>query len=166
MGRYLSLPILILAAIVQSTIVPEIRIGEGGPDLVLLFVLSWTLLAGLGQGFAWAMLGGILEDLLSGLPLGTTALALIIAVFLINTVFGVIRRRNLPFALLALAAGTGIYHLALLVILAIIGKPVQIGYALVHVTLPTLIFNVILILPVFPVIGLLFALSQSRRAAA
>ncbi|MDN4552600.1 rod shape-determining protein MreD, partial [Salmonella enterica] len=73
MGRYLSIPILLIAAILQSTVVPQFRLGGGGPDLIMMAVLSWILLSNAEEGAFWAVVGGIIQDLISGLPTGTTA---------------------------------------------------------------------------------------------
>ncbi len=163
MGRYLSLPILLIAAILQSTVVPEIRIGGGGPDLILMLVLSWTMLADVEEGIVWAMVGGIMQDLAAGLPTGTSALVMVIVAFLVNLVLGPIGRNNLIFPPIVIAIGTAAYHLLLMVILAVFGRGVTISYALTYITFPTVVFNVVLILPVFRVMGVVFEASRPHR---
>jgi rod shape-determining protein MreD len=162
-GRYISLPILFIAAILQSTIVPEIRIGEGGPDLILMLVLSWMMLADLQEGLVWAVVGGILQDLVNGLPTGTSALALVAIAFLVNLVLGPVARSNLVIPPVVLAVGTVAYHVLLMALFAILGRPVPIGYTLIHVTLPTVVFNTVLILPVYRLMGAVYGASRPRR---
>ncbi|HVO43543.1 MAG TPA: rod shape-determining protein MreD, partial [Aggregatilineales bacterium] len=77
LGRYLSIPLLFIAVILQTTVIPEIRIGGGGPDLVLMMVISWGLLAEADEAIFWAVVGGIIQDLAIGLPTGMSALALV-----------------------------------------------------------------------------------------
>ncbi|MFQ3536512.1 MAG: rod shape-determining protein MreD [Aggregatilineales bacterium] len=161
MGRYFSLLIVLLGALAQSTVVPELRIGESAPDLVLLLALSWALLAGLSEGLLWAAFGGILQDLLSGLPTGTTALALLAAVMSAHLIGGV--RRNLLIASLVAALGTLVYHGTLFVLLIIVRRPVEIGYALRQVTLPNMFFNAAAMLVVFLSLRLLHAAFYPRR---
>jgi rod shape-determining protein MreD len=162
-GRYLSLPILFIAAIVQSTVVPEIRIGSGGPDLILMLVLSWTLLADIEEGLYWAIVGGILQDLINGVPTGTSALALVVVAFVVNMSLGQIGRTNLIVPPLVAVVGTALYQLVLAALLAVVGHPVPIGYSLTHVTLPTGLFNIILMLPIFRLMGAVFVASRPRR---
>jgi rod shape-determining protein MreD len=162
-GRYISIPLLLIAAVIQSTIVPEIRVGNGGPDLILMMVLSWTMLAGLEEGIVWAFVGGILQDLMIGIPTGTTALALVIVVFLSDLVVGQIGRNNLIFPPLVLAAGTLIYQVILAIFLSILGRPVSFTYMLSFVTIPTLAFNVLMILPAFRIMGWIYQASRPRR---
>jgi len=52
-GRYISFPVLLVVVILQSTVVPYFRVAGGGPDLILMVVLSWMMLAGLEEGLVW-----------------------------------------------------------------------------------------------------------------
>ncbi len=171
MGRYLSFPILVVVVVLQSTLVPIIRIGGGGPDLLLMVVLSWTMLAGLEEGLIWAMVGGILQDLVIGLPTGTTALALVILAGLTSFVFGPVGSGNLVIPPIVLAVGTVLYELLLGITLAVLGRlsvmgqVADINYVLTYITLPTLMYNVILILPIFRVMGLIFKASRPSRVS-
>jgi rod shape-determining protein MreD len=126
--------------------------------------LSWVLLADVTEGFAWAIVGGIMQDLLNGLPTGTTALALVAVAFMVNAVVGVVDRHNLVIPPLAMLAGTVLYQLILVVLLAVLtGRALAIGYTITSITLPTLIYNVILTLPVFRLMGLVYEASRPRR---
>jgi rod shape-determining protein MreD len=162
-GRYLALPILLIAAVLQSTIVPEIRIGNGGPDLVLMLVLSWTLLADIEEGVVWAIVGGVIQDLINGVPLGTSALALVLLAFAVNLSIRTIASNNLIIPLPVAAVGTILYHLMLFVLLAILGRRISMGYMLASVTLPTLVYNAALMLPIFRLAGWVYRASRPRR---
>ncbi len=162
-GRYIGLPFLLIAAILQSTIVPEIRVGDGGPDLLLLLVLSWTMLAGMEESIFWALAGGIFQDLLNGIPTGTSALALVILVFAVDAIVGEVERNNLVFPLVVAGGGTVAYHLLLVVLYTLVGRSVSLGQTLAYGTFPTLIFNVILILPLFRIAGAVFAGSRPHH---
>jgi rod shape-determining protein MreD len=163
LGRYFSLVIVLLGAIAQSTLMPELRIGESAPDLVLLLAIGWTLLAGLAEGLLWAAFGGILQDWLSGLPSGTTALALICAAMTVHLIAGQIARRNLIAPPLLAALATLIYHSVLIVLLLIIRRPVEIAYTLRYITAPNALFNAISMLIVFFGLGMLHATFYSKR---
>src|SRR5512147_1633012 len=105
-----------------------------------MLVLSWMMLADTQEGIIWAMVGGITQDLISGLPTGTSALALVIVAFLVNLVFGPIAHNNLIIPPVVIAAGTVFYHLLLIALLAVLGRSVPISYTLTYVTFPTLVF--------------------------
>lgn len=160
MIRYFGLPLLILAAVLQVTVVPEFRIGDGGPDVVLMMGVSWTLLAGMDEGLIWTVFGGLLLDVLQGTPLGAIALALVVAVSLPGIALGQLGRGRALLPMLAVVAATGIYHLALFVLYIVIGTPADIGHTLLHVTLPTAVFNAVLIIPVYRVLGVVYSATR------
>lgn len=146
MRRYLTIPVLILAAIAQTTLLPQIRIYDGQPDLPFLLVLAWALDAELEEAAAWAFVGGMLQDLLSAAPLGTSVIGLLLVVFLIDWLreqvagVGVI-------PLLGLVGFGTIAQKAIALILTGMGSN-DLFYLLIYVLLPTLAYNVILLAPV------------------
>ena len=160
MIRYFGLPLLLLAAVLQVTVVPEFRIGDGGPDLVLMMGVSWILLAGMDEGLIWTIFGGLLLDVLQGTPLGTAALALVVAVSVPGIVLGQLGRGSALLPALAAIAATGIYHLALIVLYIVIGTPADIGHTLLYVTVPTAVFNVVLIIPVYKLLGVVYSATR------
>ncbi len=165
MSRYFSLPLLLVAVVIQATIVPELRVAEGGPDFVLLLVLSWMLLAGMEEGVVWAILGGVMQDLITGIPLGTTALALVIVSSAANLVAGEVAPGNLIYPPIIAAAGTALYHGVLIALFSLIGRPVEWGHTLLYVTLPTVVFNMVLSVPVFRVMGRVFKATRPRHVS-
>lgn len=170
-GRYIGIPILFVAVIIQSTIMPVVQVAGGKPDLVLLIVLSWMMLAGLEEGLFWAIVGGVLQDIATGTPTGTTALALVVVTGLEHFILGPIGRDNLILPPAVATLGTIFYQGFLAVVLAVLGRlsvltgPADIGYVLTTILLPTLIFNLILILPIFRVLGFAFAWTRPRRVS-
>lgn len=162
MGRYFSFPILLFAVIIQTTVVPEFRIAGGGPDFVLMIVLSWVLLAGPEEGVIWAIVGGVLYDLGVHTPTGMTALALVVTGAFANLIAGQISRTNVIYPPFIAAITTPIYHVTLVVLLTIAGRAPSLGYVLINVTLPTAIINFFLMLLVFRVMGRLYVRTRPR----
>ncbi|MCD4684313.1 MAG: rod shape-determining protein MreD [Anaerolineae bacterium] len=153
MARYIGIPILALAAILNATVMAEIRVGNGAPDLVFLLVISWALLVSVQDAMVWAVIGGVFQDMFSVAPLGTSALGLVIVAFLADAAFGQISRRNLLIPPLVAAVGTVIYHAGVLVALQMVSIGVPLSAGLLYVTLPTVVFNTVLMLPVFRLVG-------------
>jgi len=164
MSNYIGVPLLFLAAILNASVMPEFRLGEGAPDLVFLLVISWALLADLPDALTWAVLGGVLQDWLSITPLGTSALGLVVVAFTADTLFGQVSRRNLLIPPLVAAVGTVIYHIGVIGGLWLTGTSVPLGQGLFYVTLPTVIYNTILILPVFRLMGIVYRWLHPHRA--
>ena len=147
----IALPVLILAAILQSTIVTHFRFLQGGFDLVLVVVLAWNLAQRENDGPMWALIGGVLADLLSGGPMGAATLALVALSLLIALTEGRLYRGNWAVALLVSLVGTILYHLLYLAVLSLTGISVQWDDALTRVTLPSTILNLMLMMPTFQI---------------
>lgn len=69
-----------VAALLESSLVPYIAVGDAAPHPVLLGGVIWTIAAGIDRGVTWAFVGGLVLDSLLDRPLGGTAFALLVAV--------------------------------------------------------------------------------------
>ncbi len=155
----IAAPLLALVAVLQSAVLRQIQFAGGNLDLLFLIILCWSMLRPT-EGLVWAALGGLFADLLSGGPFGATAVVYLLA----SLAAGQIQGRlwgNHPLIVMGLALlGTGMSHLLGLAILGLIGRPLDVGYALAYVTLPTAFINVALVLPVYSVLR---ALDRATR---
>ena len=99
------------------------------------------------------------------------ALALVVMVGLTRAVLGEVGSGNLILPPVVLGIGTLVYELVLGIVLAVLGRlsvmgqVADINYVLTYITLPTLMYNVILILPIFRVMGLIFKASRPSRVS-
>jgi len=66
------------------TLSPFIKINGVHPDLVLILIIGWIILRGLGEGVLWALIGGLCLDFASGAPFGIFALTHLISSFQIR----------------------------------------------------------------------------------
>ncbi len=80
MGLTLAAIGAVVAALLNLTIAPYLRIGAAQPDFVLICAVVWTVVAGIEGGFIWAFIGGLMIDFLSPRPLGSTAFTLLLCV--------------------------------------------------------------------------------------
>jgi rod shape-determining protein MreD len=67
-------------ALVEATLAPYVTVGGVGPHPVLVGGVIWTITAGIDRGITFAFVGGLVLDSLIGRSLGTSALALLVAV--------------------------------------------------------------------------------------
>ena len=139
----------------QTTLSPFIKISGVHPDLVLILVIGWGILRGLGEGLIWALIGGLCLDFTSGAPFGiftlTSLLVALAASISHGRVFGssIILPLGLTFPLSLLFNG-----LALL-LLTLLGRSVVWTQAFYNVLLPVAIFNTVVMMLVFPLLYLL-----------
>lgn len=161
MGSFLSLPVLALAAVLQASLVPHLRVFGGGPDLVFLIVLAWSVHAPLEQAVLWAFVGGIAQDLLSVAPLGMSVVGLVLVVFMVYGVSRQVYSVNVLLLAGLLLAGAVVQQAALLALLVLSGLRVDIVRDLNYVVFPSLIYNLLAFWPVYWVMRRL----QRRYAA-
>jgi len=138
---YLTLAILLVTALLQSTVLPRIALWGVHPDLVLLVVTSWSLLRGSQEGMLWALVGGLSVDLFSGARLGVTALPLLIVSFLSSLGERTVFRFDLLIPILIIPLASLLYAGAMLGMLFVLGWPVAWRDSLTHVVFPSMLVN-------------------------
>lgn len=149
MGRFLSVPFLIIAAALQASFVPQIRLLGGGPDLVFLLVLAWSINSELEEGVVWAFVGGIAQDLLSAAPSGSSVMGLLILVFAISGLGRQVYRIGFVTLIGLVLVGTLVQQIILMIILALSGFRIEWLTDLSFVVAPTIFYNLIFIWPVY-----------------
>jgi rod shape-determining protein MreD len=161
MGTFLSIPILVLAAALQVTVAPQISLFGGRPDFVFLLVIAWTLNGTLEQSVIWALVGGICKDLLSAAPLGTSALGLVVIVFLLNALRSQFYTVGFFTLIWATVLGTIFTQALTLIVLILSGfGPAPAGLSLLGIIseelisnlLPTLFYHLAGIIPVYIIV--------------
>lgn len=119
---YLSLPIMALLMVIQSTILPRFPIFVMVPQLELLAALAWGLLRGPNEGVVWAFVGGVLFDLFSTGPMGATPLALMAAVLIVSFVQANLPPNRLLWPIFLGGLGTLVYLLLYSGLARLLGK--------------------------------------------
>lgn len=143
MSVYIGMPILVIAAVLQSTVLENIRILGGRPDLVLLFTVTWGIIRGAQDGALWGFIGGIFCDLLSAGPFGLWTFILTLVGFLVGQPWVYALGPTLIRLVLMSAAGTLVGHTLLLVAIILLGYPVDFWYSIQTVAGPAAMLNVL-----------------------
>lgn len=141
---YIGASILLLLALLQSTLVPQVPVLGVRPDLVLLVVLAWVMVRGLYEGAVAAFCGGIALDLLSSPPMGAHALALLLTVVPAGLLGAPMYRENLAFPVVGAFLATFLYNLILLAISHVVGVRMPWGSMLWRVALPQALTQAVL----------------------
>ena len=149
MGNYLSIVLLALAASLQCSVVPRIRLLGGEPDLVFLVILSWSIHARLEDGVLWAFVGGIMNNLLSAAPLGVSSMSMILLIFVVDAIRRQVYRVGLPLLVLIVIFGSLFHQLVVMLILSLLGFEIHFLDNLSYVVVPTIAYNLLVIWPVY-----------------
>ncbi len=157
---YLALPVMLALAVLQTAVLPRFPILGMVPQLPLLVALAWGLLRGINEGIVWAFIGGLCLDLFSVAPLGTTALAFMLAITAVTWIENAFptSRFFLPVVMAALA--TLIYLFIYLLLLRLLGQPIDLQT--VAKLSPTALLHSALILPIYWIMHLLDQLFRPR----
>jgi rod shape-determining protein MreD len=160
-----SLAAVLLAATVlaQATLLARVRFFGASPNLVLVVVVSWGLLQSIEEGLVWGFLAGLATDAISGMPLGTSSLALMAGCLFAGVGERPVFQRHLFLPMIGVAAATPVYAWLILASEAVRRLPVDWGGTTVRVIIPELLLNVVLITVVFPVLRWLAARSGAER---
>ena len=150
-------------AILQTTVGPLVGVLGVSPDVVLVLVVSWALVRGSERGMVWGFLGGLSVDLLSGAPLGTHTLALVLVGFLAGLVRRMPFHSRLVLPLIVIIGATLTYDLVTALILRVAGWPLSLPLAITGVIVPSLITNAALMpLTFWTVLWTIFQLDRFR----
>jgi len=84
MKLFLTILILLLAVILQTTLVPFLAFVGVSPNLVLVLLLFWVILRSFKKVWIGVLLTGLFLDFFSGLPFGLISLSLVGTAFLID----------------------------------------------------------------------------------
>jgi rod shape-determining protein MreD len=141
MTFWLLIPFLALVAIAQVTLLPLISIAGFKPDLALMVVVSWGMLAPIGEAAQWGFIVGIFLDLASGLPFGIHTLVLTSIGILVGLGQATFFHGNLVAPPIAMIASTLLHSILILGILAFFNWRIDWNDYLLRITLPTAILN-------------------------
>lgn len=109
----------LIAALLETSVLPELQIAGSRPDLVFALAISATMLMGVEDGLVWALVGGLMLDMLvPARPLGATTLALLLSVGVAMVATRALGPSRVP-AIVATFALTWLFHLLLVTVLVV-----------------------------------------------
>lgn len=151
MRNLIAVPVILLAVILQSSIVSRVTLLTGTADLPLVMLAAWAMQDDVETAWHWAIAAGVLVGFVSGLswvvPLASYILVIVLA--------QVLQRRVWQAPLLAMFSVTFLGTIGLsvlsLVVLRFSGISLSIADAFGLITLPGILLNMLLAIPVFAV---------------
>lgn len=173
MGFYLAVFFLVTAAALQTSVLPELRLlieaalmenlnfglpaVFAQPGLVLLLVISWVAHADWDEALFWVFLGGILQDLLSIVPVGTTSLVLLLLLFIMKTIQQRLTDLNIVIVAGIVVFGTLLHSVAIYTMLIVTYQPPNLVLYILAFIVPTVVLNLF----IFPFVYVMLRVIQS-----
>jgi rod shape-determining protein MreD len=119
----MSLPVAavgaIVAALLETSVLPDLAPAGLKPDLVFVLTVVATMMIGVEDGLTWAFLGGLMLDIL--LPErapGGTSFVLLVCAGLAALVARFLPQRRIPIAVAAVFVLSSVYQLLSVVVLS------------------------------------------------
>jgi hypothetical protein len=149
MRNAIALPLLGLAVIVQSAIVGQFPLLGGMADVVLVLVTAWALQQSVTTGWHWAFLASVFMSLVSSLPWAVYFAAyggvVLLAVLLQRRVWQVPMLAMFMVTFL----GTLLLHSLTLLYIYLSGSVVPLSDSLGLITLPSVLLNMLIAIPLY-----------------
>jgi rod shape-determining protein MreD len=153
MSTILSIPVLTVLVMLQSAVVSRVHLLNGTADLVLLALVAWAMQERVDNAWVWGLVGGILASLTTSLPAGVLIVSYLITVGLAL----LLRQRGWRIPLLGMFLitflGTLITQGFSMLAILLSGTPLPILESLNIVILPSLLLNLLLVIPIQVILG-------------
>jgi hypothetical protein len=151
MRNLIAVPVLLLAVILQSSIVSRVTLLSGIADLPLVMLAAWAMQDEVETAWHWAIAMGILVGFISGLSWLVPLLSYLLVIALAQ----VLQRRVWQAPLLAMFSVTFLGTIGSsffsLVVLRFSGISLPVADVFGLLTLPAILLNMLLAIPVFAV---------------
>jgi rod shape-determining protein MreD len=148
--------LVFVAAILQVTLLADIDVFHGAPDLVLVTLVAVALLRGTIFGAAAGFGAGLVVDTATLQTLGVTSLLLTIAGYWIGRYGETTGRDRTHAPFVSVAVVTVLYAIGTLVLHYMLGEPASAHRVLIDALPFELLFNLALTLPVYALVRRLF----------
>jgi rod shape-determining protein MreD len=143
--------LLFVAAIVQVSILTQIHVFRGVPDLLLVTLVAVALLRGAVVGAVGGFFGGLIVDTASFGQLGLTSLMLTLAGYWIGRYGETTGRDRAHAPFLSVLVVTVLYSLGLLLVHFVLGERAP-AVPVLEGLVPTIVMNLVLTAPVYALV--------------
>jgi len=149
MDVLLSIPILIAAMILQTTVVSRIALIGGTADIILIILAAWGINPDVKTGWVWAILAGAMVTFISAMPLFVPFIAYMILMFVTRLFQKRIWQSPILATLFIVFIGTLVQHGLSVIVLQFSGANITLLESFEIITLPSLILNLFLTFPIY-----------------
>ena len=153
MSTLLAIPVLSLLLILQSAIFSRITLLHGSADLLLLAVLAWALQERVDTAWRWGIIAGLLVSMASALPFGAALSGYLLATGMALLLRQRVWQRPVLAMFVATFFATLLTHAIDLAALRLAGSPISLSESLNLITLPSILLNLLLAIPIFALLS-------------
>lgn len=140
--------VILLATVLQATIIPLLSVEGVSPDLLLVVVVSVSLLLGKEHGVGIGFFAGLIQDLASGNIFGVNVLSKLTTGFVFGMAERKVFKEHILLPILAVAVATVFSSLLAILLLVMFGYKIDFIPAIIARVLPAVLYNMILSIPI------------------
>lgn len=142
-----------ISMVLQNSIITRLQMLEGAADLVLLVLASWIMLSDQKSHWQYGIFAGLLVGLSSAIPWWIPVISYTFFVILVTFVQRRIWQVPIWLLLTATFFGTVLVYGLEVMYLWVTGVPLDLMEVLNIVILPSVVLNMIAVLPVYGLVG-------------
>ena len=162
MSYYVGIPLLLIVAVAEASVLPMFQVGGLQPNPMLVLLLAWLMVRGAAEAFLFIPVGGLFLGLVDSAPMGTALLALAPMAVLQEVRGSQLREGGFLLTIVFTVAMTIVFNLVYLLVFTLSGDGGSLVGAMSRVIIPTTFLNVIIL---FPIYAVLWATSGELRRA-
>lgn len=162
MSYYVGITLVILAALMEASVLPLFRIEGVQPNLTLVLLVTWLIIRGQEEAYVLIPIGGVFIGLVDGALMGTALLAMAPIAVLQEVRGAQLNERGFPMALAFTLIMSLVYNFTYLLIFTLQGEAGSWADATLSVVLPVTLINLAVLLPIYAAFA--FLNPRQRRA--
>lgn len=152
MAYFISIPVIVVAFMLQLAIFSQLTLLSGSADILLLVLIAWSIQSRDRSIWLWVFIGGGLVSLVSAIPAGAPVWIYLIIAGLIRLFSQRTMEVPVLWMLIATILGTLIQKVIEIIVLFMAGSPLPFSESIVLVALPSALLNLFFALPVYALI--------------
>ncbi len=153
MHLFIGIPLILITAILQTTIISRLTFENGTANLLLIIIIIWGLHERSKGSWVLAIISGLLLTLSSNLPVGTYIISFLIVNMIVRYLNKKIWKSPLLVLIMVMIVSTLIEHAVTYLALVFIGQVNPVGLIFSRITIPSVILNLVWAFPVFFVLN-------------
>ena len=151
MRNFVALPVIVLAVILQTAIISRVYLLSGIADLPLVMLAAWALQEEVESAWHWAIATSLLVGFVSALPWLAPLLGYLAVVGLAQMLQGRVWQAPLLAMFSVTFLGSIMSSLLTFAVLSLSGVLLPVSDVLGVLTLPSVLLNMLLAIPVYAV---------------
>jgi rod shape-determining protein MreD len=152
---YIGVPLLLLVALIETSVLPAFRVFGVQPNLTLLLLVCWATVRPRQEIYYLVPVAGIFLGLVESAPMGLALIALAPVALIPELRDLQIGEGRLLITVAFTVLMTLLYDLVYLTVHTVNGEAGALTTAFLDVTMPSLVLNVVLVIPIYALVALL-----------